>query len=198
MRMKATAVPPARWESRKDSNPCRQRRATVPWLFRPAIRAVRRPAGERAYSGPQAESGSLNWQPLDLAAAAQPAPNALLTWFRFKFECPSRNSNVWVPWHLHVEAEGNGFVYLNGHCLGRYWQIGPQRDFYMPESWLHFRFGAIERGGAKPSTIGQRRKPSGGVGSAGDAIRGKALKREFRGFGPTGLASAPAAPIARG
>jgi len=44
---------------------------------------------------------------------------------------------MWLPWQLHLEAGGNGFLYLNGHCLGRYWQAGPQRDFYLPECWLN-------------------------------------------------------------
>ena len=49
-----------------------------------------------------------------------------------------KKSGVWVPWHLHLEASGNGFIYVNGRCLGRYWQVGPQHDFYVPESWLNF------------------------------------------------------------
>jgi hypothetical protein len=91
-----------------------------------------------AFSSSQGDSDALSWQSLDMDQAAQPAPDALLTWYRLKFECPSPNPKVWVPWHLHVEAQGNGFIYMNGHCLGRYWQIGPQHDFYLPESWLFF------------------------------------------------------------
>jgi hypothetical protein len=37
-----------------------------------------------------------------------------------------------------LEAKGNGFLYLNGHAIGRYWQAGPQHDFFLPECWLHF------------------------------------------------------------
>jgi hypothetical protein len=37
-----------------------------------------------------------------------------------------------------LEAIGNGFLYLNGHCLGRYWQAGPQHDYYLPECWVNF------------------------------------------------------------
>ena len=29
-----------------------------------------------------------------------------------------------------------GFVYVNGHNLGRYWNIGPQQRLYCPASWL--------------------------------------------------------------
>ena len=31
---------------------------------------------------------------------------------------------------------GKGQIYLNGHNIGRYWQIGPQEDYYLPEPWL--------------------------------------------------------------
>ncbi len=30
-----------------------------------------------------------------------------------------------------------GFVWVNGHNLGRYWEIGPQTRLYCPASWLH-------------------------------------------------------------
>ena len=29
-----------------------------------------------------------------------------------------------------------GMVYINGHNLGRYWNIGPQQRLYCPASWL--------------------------------------------------------------
>ena len=27
---------------------------------------------------------------------------------------------------------------LNGHPMGRYWAVGPQRDIWLPECWLNF------------------------------------------------------------
>ncbi|XP_032953825.1 beta-galactosidase-1-like protein 3 isoform X3 [Rhinolophus ferrumequinum] len=30
-----------------------------------------------------------------------------------------------------------GFVFINGHNLGRYWCIGPQETLYLPGAWLH-------------------------------------------------------------
>jgi len=30
-----------------------------------------------------------------------------------------------------------GFVWVNGHALGRIWNIGPQRALYLPGAWLH-------------------------------------------------------------
>lgn len=29
-----------------------------------------------------------------------------------------------------------GVVFVNGHNLGRYWCIGPQKDLYLPGPWL--------------------------------------------------------------
>jgi len=54
------------------------------------------------------------------------------------FTLPQPKADVWTPWKLHLEAAGEGYVYLNGHNLGRYWQAGPQRDYYLPECWLNF------------------------------------------------------------
>lgn len=39
--------------------------------------------------------------------------------------------------HLHIKHTGNGFLYVNGHPIGRVWEEGPQRDYYIPECWLH-------------------------------------------------------------
>jgi beta-galactosidase len=38
--------------------------------------------------------------------------------------------------YLDMHDFGKGFVFLNGHNLGRYWQIGPQQTLYVPASWL--------------------------------------------------------------
>lgn len=29
-----------------------------------------------------------------------------------------------------------GIVWINGHCLGRYWRVGPQQTLYVPAPWL--------------------------------------------------------------
>lgn len=38
--------------------------------------------------------------------------------------------------YLDMHAFGKGFVFLNGHHLGRYWNIGPQQTIYVPKDWL--------------------------------------------------------------
>jgi hypothetical protein len=69
-------------------------------------------------------------------ASAKPSVNLL--WLRLHFHLPVREEHVWVPWKLHLDARGNGLIYLNGRLLGRWWEVGPQRDFYLPDCWLNF------------------------------------------------------------
>ncbi|HTQ12154.1 MAG TPA: beta-galactosidase, partial [Fimbriimonadaceae bacterium] len=52
---------------------------------------------------------------------------------RVKFDRPVGKD---VAWEMVIEAGGDGFLYLNGQPLGRYWERGPQRGFYLPDSML--------------------------------------------------------------
>lgn len=63
--------------------------------------------------------------------------DALMTWYRIEFELPASQKGIWVPWRLLVNASGTGYMWLNGHNIGRHWEIGPQREFYLPECWLN-------------------------------------------------------------
>lgn len=38
---------------------------------------------------------------------------------------------------LDVRSLGKGAVWINGHALGRYWDIGPQQTLYLPGPWLN-------------------------------------------------------------
>lgn len=38
--------------------------------------------------------------------------------------------------YLNMQVFGKGFVFLNGHHMGRYWNIGPQQTIYVPKDWL--------------------------------------------------------------
>ena len=38
---------------------------------------------------------------------------------------------------LDTNAFNKGEVWINGHALGRVWNIGPQRTLYVPGVWLH-------------------------------------------------------------
>lgn len=37
---------------------------------------------------------------------------------------------------LDLSSWGKGLVYVNGHGIGRFWEIGPQQTLYMPGCWL--------------------------------------------------------------
>ena len=38
---------------------------------------------------------------------------------------------------LDLHSWGKGVVWVNGHCLGRFWNIGPTQTAYVPGCWLH-------------------------------------------------------------
>lgn len=78
-----------------------------------------------------------SWKPVNLANDGAKS-DALLTWYRLAFSLPAVDPYAWAPWTIRLDAVGNGFLYLNGHPLGRWWEQGPQRDFYLPECWLNF------------------------------------------------------------
>ena len=39
--------------------------------------------------------------------------------------------------YLDLSGWTKGVVWVNGHNLGRYWQLGPQHRLYCPAEWLH-------------------------------------------------------------
>jgi Glycosyl hydrolases family 35 len=81
-----------------------------------------------------AGEGSWTRRPLPETSSDQPE---LLSWHRLTFELPEGKSGMWVPWLIRIHANGNGFIDLNGHAIGRYWQGGKQSDYYLPECWLN-------------------------------------------------------------
>jgi hypothetical protein len=64
--------------------------------------------------------------------------DALFTWYRVEFDLPNESDGSFIPWRALVHASGNGYIWLNGHNIGRHWEIGPQREFYLPECWLNY------------------------------------------------------------
>lgn len=106
----------------------------------------------RSYSKPEFYT-SKGWQQVDLPQQNDLLENEMLIWSRFTFELPEKTNNIWVPWKLLLEATGNGFTYLNGHCIGRFWEIGPQKEFFLPECWLNI-------GNGKPNIISLSLRPN--------------------------------------
>jgi len=43
-----------------------------------------------------------------------------------------QTGDTWLDMH----GFGKGFVFLNGHNLGKYWEVGPQQTIYIPAGWL--------------------------------------------------------------
>lgn len=64
--------------------------------------------------------------------------NGLFTWYRVEFSLPADKAALESSWLARISASGNGYMWLNGHNIGRHWEAGPQREFYLPECWLNF------------------------------------------------------------
>ncbi len=86
--------------------------------------------------------------PTDSAATQTPA------FWRGQLEVGAKPEDTF----LDVSNWGKGIVWINGHCLGRFWNIGPTQTLYVPGPWL--KAGANEvivldlRGPAAPSIAG--------------------------------------------
>lgn len=52
--------------------------------------------------------------------------------YRATFDIEGKPSDTF----LDFSTWGKGLVYVNGHPLGRIWEIGPQQTLYMPGCWL--------------------------------------------------------------
>lgn len=96
----------------------------------------------------EGRSGKYTWKPCALktdgvvSRKGSYAPagerDGLLKWYRVKFNLPKKEKGIWVPWRALVNASGSGYMWLNGHNIGRYGEEGPQREFFLPECWLKF------------------------------------------------------------
>lgn len=82
-----------------------------------------------------------DWQvfslPLDDAyvRALQPSADAALRpGVFFRARIARRES---ADCYLDMRRWDKGYVWVNGHLLGRYWRIGPQQRLYCPAEWWH-------------------------------------------------------------
>jgi hypothetical protein len=53
------------------------------------------------------------------------------------YSCSFKHSPSSQPLFLNVGAARKGQIYLNGRNLGRFWNIGPQQWYYLPEPYLN-------------------------------------------------------------
>jgi len=63
---------------------------------------------------------------------------------------------------LDMETWGKGQVWVNGHAMGRFWEIGPQQTLYMPGCWLkkgENEIIVLDLKGPKQATIKGLSKP---------------------------------------
>lgn len=59
-------------------------------------------------------------------------PSKVPCFMRGTFRCQSKGDCF-----VHMDGFTKGFVTVNGHNLGRYWSVGPQKALYLPGCWLY-------------------------------------------------------------
>ncbi len=82
-----------------------------------------------------AASPSFSGTPPLLGAGRASTEAGPVRWHRATFALDAVPGTA-TPLKVRLDGMGKGVLWLNGHNLGRYWQIGPQRDYYAPEPWL--------------------------------------------------------------
>ena len=68
--------------------------------------------------------------PQQISYTSSPKPQGP-AFYRAQFEAGACNDTF-----LDMSNWGKGLVWVNGHCLGRYWNIGPTQTMYLPGPWL--------------------------------------------------------------
>ena len=76
-----------------------------------------------------------------------PLDNPMLAGLKFTGRLPAAKTPAFWRGTFNLETAGDTFldlrhwgkgdVWVNGHCLGRYWNIGPTQTAYAPGCWLH-------------------------------------------------------------
>ncbi len=137
-------------------------RVALPARSRPATLDLLVEAMGRVNFGVEVHDRKGLHAPVTLATAGQPA-QALEGWQMFRLpldpamlaglqyqaapdaEAPAGQPAFWratvqivqpADTFLDLRPWGKGFVWVNGHNLGRYWNIGPQQTMYVPGPWL--------------------------------------------------------------
>ncbi len=136
-------------------------RVSLPARSKPATLDILVEAMGRVNFGPEVHDRKGIHGPVTLTAAGR-APEELRGWQIFRLPLDAAmlgglkygNSNGAAAttgpafWRATVKVDrpgdcfldmhpwGKGFVWVNGHNLGRYWNIGPQQTMYVPGPWL--------------------------------------------------------------
>ena len=97
--------------------------ATIPCDYKTATKAL-----SSAQPNSSSASAQPHWLPLR-------SPNVVSSlkkgYYRANFTLKKVGDTF-----INMEAFGKGMVYVNGHALGRFWNIGPQQTLYVPGCWL--------------------------------------------------------------
>jgi beta-galactosidase len=82
----------------------------------------------------------LDWQmykfPFDITASFNYKANKQINELQPALYNGTFNLTQTADTYLDMRGFGKGFVYLNGHNLGKYWEIGPTQTIYVPAGWL--------------------------------------------------------------
>jgi len=65
------------------------------------------------------------------ASAQNVDPRSLAGYYKGSFKL-----NKLGDTYLDLSKWSKGLVWVNGHCLGRFWNVGPQQTLYLPGCWL--------------------------------------------------------------
>jgi hypothetical protein len=57
-------------------------------------------------------------------------------WCRAEFALPEIPKGWFIPWRLIFDADHDALIYLNARFVGRYATVGPQAEFYLPETYF--------------------------------------------------------------
>jgi beta-galactosidase len=87
--------------------------------------AGRELTGWQIFPLPMDDLTTLRFAKIENASAAGPA------FYRGQFELSDAGDTF-----LDTRGWGKGAVWVNGHALGRFWNLGPQQTLYLPAPWL--------------------------------------------------------------
>ena len=71
-----------------------------------------------------------------------PEPSKAMTgsgrpaWYASRFKYHALAAAVGKAMFVEIAGSRKGQLFLNGHNIGRFWTIGPQKYYYLPECWL--------------------------------------------------------------
>ncbi len=107
--------------------------------------------------GPGDALDTTGYRPLAQAAASTSDARIAPRFLRATFDAPAYNAGGSHPiWRALMTGMSRGFVWLNGHSLGRYPERVPVEGLYLPEAWLKEQANSLvvfDEEGRAPSAV---------------------------------------------